>query len=312
MDDRIKRVVSNIEKVIVGKREVAEKLLVGVLAEGHILLEDVPGTGKTVLAKALARSLDLSFQRIQFTPDLLPSDVTGTTVFNRKSSEFEFRSGPVFSHILLGDEINRASPRTQSALLEAMAERQVSVDGVTHPLPRPFLVIATQNPVEMEGTFPLPEAQLDRFLLKLQIGYPEETDEVEILRRHGSQDPLADLAPVLGAVDLEALTRLTRDVKVSDDLFLYTSSISRGTRDHRDVLAGSSPRGTLALLRAAKALAVVRGRDHLLPDDVKEIAPEVLAHRLILTPEALVRGTDPLSIVRESLKSATAPVEDLT
>lgn len=312
MDQRIKGVLSNIEKVIVGKPEVAEKLLVGILAEGHILLEDVPGTGKTVMAKALARSLDLSFQRIQFTPDLLPSDVTGTTIFNRKNSEFEFRPGPVFSHILLADEINRASPRTQSALLEAMAERQVSVDGLTHPLPRPFLVIATQNPVEMEGTFPLPEAQLDRFLLKLQIGYPNEADEVEVLRRHGSQDPLADLAPVLGAVDLESLIRLARDVKVSEDLFLYTSSISRGTRDHRDVLAGSSPRGTLALLRAAKALGAVRGRDHLLPDDVKEIAPEVLAHRLILTPEALVRGTDPLSIVSESLKTATAPVEDLT
>jgi len=311
VDNRLSAAVENIEGVIFGKREVIERLLVGLLAGGHILLEDVPGTGKTVLARSVARSLDLSFKRIQFTPDLLPSDVTGSTVFNRQSESFVFHPGPIFTHILLADEINRASPRTQSALLEAMAEGTVSVDGVTHDLEAPFMVMATQNPIEMEGTFPLPEAQLDRFLMKISVGYPDEADEIRMLRVHGGEDPLAALTPVLNQEGIRGLQERARTVHVSEDLHTYVATLARKTRELAGVAFGASPRGALALLRAAKALAVVRGRDHLLPDDVKEIAPDVLAHRLVLSPEALIRGSDPRSFVEKTLDSIPVPIEDL-
>lgn len=310
MEERLEKTILNIEKVILGKRSVVERILVGILAEGHILLEDVPGTGKTVLARALAKSMDLAFQRIQFTPDLLPSDVTGSTVFDRRTGTFTFRPGPVFSEILLADEINRAAPRTQSALLEAMAEKTVSVDGTTHRLPAPFVVIATENPVEMEGTFPLPEAQLDRFLLKLSVGYPDAADEVDVLRIHGHRDPLATLEPVLSKADLLALVERAKGVLVQDDLFVYAAALARATRTHPDVVVGASPRGSLSLLRAAKALALVRGRDHLLPDDLKDIAPDALSHRLLLTSDALIRGQDPRRVVLDVMASVAAPVED--
>ncbi|GIV97833.1 MAG: ATPase [Herpetosiphonaceae bacterium] len=303
------RVRQSIGAVVVGKERVVELLLVALLCEGHILLEDVPGVGKTTLARALARSLDVSFRRIQFTPDLLPSDVTGLSFFNQKLSEFQFRPGPIFTHILLADEINRATPRTQSALLEAMQERTVTIDGETHPLPRPFLVLATQNPIELEGTFPLPEAQIDRFLLKVELGYPTAEEEEQILLRFEESDPLEQIQPSADPQTILTLQRQARQVLISDAVRQYIVQVVRATRDHPDVQLGASPRGTLALFRTAQALAALRGRSYVLPDDVKELAPVVLGHRLILVPEARLRGRTPATVIADGLSRVPAPVE---
>jgi len=303
------RVRENIARVIVGKQPIVELLLVALLCEGHVLLEDVPGTGKTTLARALACSIDCEFRRIQFTPDLLPTDVTGLSYFNQKLGEFQFRPGAIFTNVLLTDEINRATPRTQSALLEAMQERQVTIDGETRPLPRPFIVLATQNPVELEGTFPLPEAQLDRFMLRLELGYPAVEDEIEILQRYDRADPLADLQPVLVGTDILALQRTVRATHVADLVRRYIVEIVRATRVNEDVQLGASPRGSLALHRGAQALAALRGRDFVRPDDIKELAVPILGHRLILTPEARLRGRSPATVIGNILARVPAPVE---
>jgi MoxR-like ATPase len=301
---------ANVERVIVGKAGVIELLLVALLCEGHVLLEDVPGVGKTVLAKSLARSLGCLFRRIQFTPDLLPSDVTGVAVYNQKAGEFEFRPGPVFTNLLLADEINRATPRTQSALLEAMEERQVTAEGETRALPRPFLVLATQNPIELEGTFPLPEAQLDRFLLKVGLGYPSEDEEAAIARRFEDGDPLAELTPVIGAAEVLHLAARARRVYLSDAVMAYLVGIVRATRAHPDAEMGASPRATLALTRTARALAALRGRAYVIPDDIKELAPAVLAHRVIVSSVTQVRGGGAEAIVAACLERVPVPVEE--
>ncbi len=303
------RVRENVERVIVGKGEVIDRALVALLCEGHVLIEDVPGTGKTMLAKALARSVGCTFRRIQCTPDLLPSDVTGLYYFNQSTQGFEFRAGPVFAQIILADEINRATPRTQSALLEAMQEQQVTVEGATLPLPRPFLVLATQNPVELQGTFPLPEAQLDRFLLRLTLGYPEADGEREILRRFGAGDPLADLHPVASAEDLVDGQQRIRQVLVSRAVEEYVIAIAGQTRRHPEIDLGLSPRGSLALYRTAQALAAVHGRGFVLPDDVKALAPVVVPHRLILSTQARLRERSPAEVVDEILRAVPVPVE---
>ena len=304
------RAADNIERVIVGKRDVIELLLVALLCEGHVLIEDVPGTGKTMLAKSLARTLDCSFRRIQFTPDLLPSDVTGVSFFNQREQEFEFRAGPIFSQVVLADEINRATPRTQSALLECMEERQVSLEGETRPLPRPFLVLATQNPIELEGTFPLPEAQLDRFLLRLSIGYPSETDEKNIVRRFRAGSPLDELPAVISQSDLTAMQRQVRDVHVSEAVEDYVVRVVRASRLHASLELGASPRATLALYRCAQALAGVRGRAYVLPDDVKRLVPAVLTHRVISSAQSRLRGRGAVEAVSEILNSVPVPVEE--
>lgn len=304
------RVADNIERVIIGKRRQIEYLLVAMLSRGHILLEDVPGTGKTMLARSAAASMGLQFNRLQCTPDLLPNDVTGMAIFNQAQSEFEFRPGPVFVNILLADEINRATPRTQAALLESMQEQQVTIDGVTHPLPDPFLVLATQNPVEFEGTFPLPEAQLDRFLMRLPVGYPDMNDELTMLRNLRKSHPIEHLAAVVTAADLAPLFDLVTDVHVDPSLETYILEIVRATREHPDLSAGASPRGSLALYRASQALAAVHGRDFIIPDDVKELAPLILPHRVIVRPESQLRGRDAGTIVRSIIESIAAPVDE--
>jgi MoxR-like ATPase len=303
------RIVKNVAQAIVGKDEVIELCLVALLCEGHILLEDVPGIGKTTLAKALARSVGCGFRRIQFTPDLLPSDVTGILYFNQKSQDFEFRPGPIMSQIVLADEINRATPRTQSALLEAMQERQVTVDLETMRLPRPFMVLATQNPIELEGTFPLPEAQVDRFLMRLALGYPSKADEHTILLRYDYQDPMEALQSAIGADDLLALQAQVRNVLVEQSVRDYVVDVVRATRNHSAVELGVSPRGTLALYRTAQALAAVRGRRFVIPDDVKYLAPCVLTHRIIISPQTRLRGRRPEEILAEIVDTVPVPVE---
>jgi MoxR-like ATPase len=305
----IQRVVQNIQKVIVGKEEVIELLLAAVLCEGHILLEDVPGTGKTTLARALAASLGCTFRRIQFTPDLLPSDITGLSWFNLKNQEFEFRPGPLMSQIVLADEINRATPRTQSALLEAMQEHQVTVDGVTRLLPRPFLVLATQNPVELEGTFPLPEAQIDRFLMHIAIGYPTRSEENDILERFRVDDPLPDLQAVVTPEEILALQKKRRQIRVEESVRDYIVQIARTTRENHDIQLGASPRATLALYQSAQAWAAIHERDYVLPDDVKYIAPPVLRHRLIVSAQAELRGRKSSELVADIVSSVAVPVE---
>jgi len=302
-------IVDNVARVIVGKEEAIELCLVALLCEGHILLEDVPGIGKTTLAKALARSVGCSFKRIQFTPDLLPSDVTGILYFNQKTQEFEFRPGPLLAQIVLADEINRATPRTQSALLEAMQERQVTVDVDTMRLPQPFMVLATQNPIELEGTFPLPEAQVDRFLMRIALGYPNKEEEEEILLRYERDDPLEELQPVVQAEDLLAMQRQVREVMVEASVREYAVDVVRATRDHEAVELGVSPRGTLALYRTAQALAALRGRAFVVPDDVKYLAPTVLTHRIIISPQTRLRGRRPEEVVAEIVNSVPVPVE---
>lgn len=299
----------NIQQVIVGKDDVINLTLVAVLCEGHILMEDVPGIGKTTLARALAASLGCSFRRIQFTPDLLPSDVTGLNWFNQKDQLFEYRAGPVMSQVVLADEINRATPRTQSALLEAMQERQVTVDGVSRPLPRPFLVMATQNPVELEGTFPLPEAQVDRFLLRIAIGYPNEAEENAILERFRTPDPLPDLGAVTTAEEILQLQEARREIRVEASVQDYVVQVARATREHPEIELGASPRATLSLFWSAQAWAGIQGRDFVLPDDVKFMAPHVLTHRLMISPQAQLRGRQPNELVADIVASISVPVE---
>ena len=303
------RVRANVSRVIVGREDVIDLALVAMLCDGHVLIEDVPGIGKTMLAKALARSVGCSFKRIQFTPDLMPSDVTGINFYNQKSGEFEFRPGPLLANIVLADEINRATPRTQSALLEAMEEHQVTVDGETIALPAPFVVLATQNPIELEGTFPLPEAQLDRFLLRLRMGYPDEREEDAILLRFESESPLDGLQPVVESSELARMSAALPCVRCEVSVRGYITRIARATREHSAVELGASPRATLALFRASRAYAAIRGRDYILPDDVKLLAVPVLAHRLTLSSQSRLRGRDAESLVRELLDEIPVPVE---
>jgi MoxR-like ATPase len=309
--DAAGKVKENVERVIVGKGEVVEMAIVALLCEGHILFEDVPGLGKTILAKSLARSLGCSFRRIQCTPDLLPSDITGTYIFNQKTADFEFRPGPIMSQIVLADEINRATPRTQSALLEAMQERQVTAEGETKPLPRPFLVMATQNPIELEGTFPLPEAQLDRFLLKIQIGYPTAEDDRLILSRFRSADPLEELEPVVDSKELLTMQKDCREVHVADDVEDYIVRLIHATRKHETVELGASPRAMLALYNAAQALAAVRGRAFVTPDDIKYLVTPVLIHRIIPKSESRLRGQKAEQTLKEIVDTVSVPVEEV-
>jgi MoxR-like ATPase len=306
-----KRVIDNVETVIVGKREQIEFLLVAMLCHGHVLLEDVPGTGKTMLARALAASMGIGFKRVQCTPDLLPNDITGVSVFNQRTGEFDFRAGPVFVNILLADEINRATPRTQAALLEAMQERQVTMDGVTRPLPAPFLVLATQNPIEYEGTFPLPEAQLDRFIMRLSLGYPTEPDEIRILHNLRKQHPIESIGQVVDGSQLLALRDQVTDVHLEESLETYIMAIVRATRSHPDIVLGASPRGSLALYKTAQGLAALHGRDFVIPDDIKTLASLTLTHRLIIKPESQLRGRTPIAILAEILEQTALDIGQL-
>jgi MoxR-like ATPase len=302
---------NNVARVIVGKQDIIDLLLVALLSDGHMLIEDVPGTGKTVMAKALARSLGASFQRVQGTPDLLPTDIIGVSYFDQKRSDFVFRQGPLFAQLLLVDEVNRTTPRTQSALLEAMAERQVTVERESKQLPRPFLVIATQNPIELEGTFPLPEAQLDRFLMRVQVGYPDEEEEQAILHRFKHAEPLTNLEPVIDVAEIIALQQVIRQVQWQAEVERYLLAIVRATRTYDAIQLGVSPRGTLALYRACEAYAAIQGRDFVLPDDVKYLAPTILAHRLLTTTRNRMRGKRTHDIINEIIASIPVPVETI-
>jgi MoxR-like ATPase len=309
VQDATRSIRQNVSRVIVGKEQVIDLLMVALLCEGHVLFEDVPGIGKTTLAKSLAKSLGCSFQRIQFTPDLLPSDITGITFFNQKKGEFEFRPGPLLSQVVLADEINRATPRTQSALLEAMEERQISIERETLLLPRPFIVIATQNPIELEGTFPLPEAQIDRFLMRLRLDYPSQSEERLILQRFKEEQPLEELKPVLNADRLQELQKIIRRVRVEPSVEIYIVELVRATRVHSRVELGVSPRGTLALYRASQAYASIHGRSYVIPDDVKNVARTVLSHRMMATSQARLHGRILDQIIDDVLHSVPVPVE---
>ena len=301
------KLIGNLEKVIIGKRDTVELIIIGLLCQGHILIEDVPGVGKTMLARSLARSLDCSFNRIQFTPDMLPSDVTGVSIYNQQKGQFEFRPGPIIGQIILADEINRATPKTQAALLEAMEERQVTVDGVTHELPRPFMVLATQNPIEYEGTFPLPEAQLDRFLLRVRLGYPDYSDEIKILDSQRLRHPIETLTSVAKAADVLDAAEQIKTVFVAPAIKRYVTDLTRRTRQSSDIYLGASPRGTLSLSRAAQAKAALEGRTYVLPDDVKDVAVSVLGHRIIVSPAARLRELSADRIVQEIMHNTPAP-----
>ncbi|WMT41435.1 MoxR family ATPase [Paenibacillus sp. D2_2] len=306
-----KRVHANVSEVIVGKSEVIELLLAALFGNGHVLLEDVPGTGKTLLAKSLARSLNGQFKRIQFTPDLLPSDLSGINFYNQKTNEFEFRPGPVFTEVLLADEINRATPRTQSSLLECMEERQVTIDGMTHDLGSPFFVMATQNPVDNQGTFPLPEAQLDRFLMRIEVGYPTHEEGVDILQRFQVKNPLEELIPVVTGEEVAAVQRFVAGITVSMDLLSYIVHITEATRKHPDVRLGASPRASTALMRAAQGIALLQGRDYVTPDDIKRVAEPVLAHRLIVRHGLRPDDRQSDAVVRQVLGEVEVPAEDV-
>jgi len=304
------RLEGNLQKVIVGKNQTLEFVLIGLLCQGHLLIEDVPGVGKTMLARSLAKSLGCDFSRIQFTPDMLPSDVTGVSIFNQVTREFEFRPGPLMSQIVLADEINRATPKTQSAFLEAMEERQVTVEGVTRKLPKPFLVLATQNPIEYEGTFPLPEAQLDRFLLRIRLGYPSMLDEVQILELQQIQHPIEKIEPVVEVEELLTMQDAVKRIYVSPAIKNYVVELTRATRENEDVYLGASPRGSLGLFRAGQAKAAISGRDYVLPDDIKAVSVEVLAHRIITSPSARLRDISSAMIVDELVKKISVPGGD--
>lgn len=307
VQDFCSRLIDNIEKVIVGKRETVELAVISLLCQGHLLIEDVPGVGKTMLARSLAKSLGCSFSRIQFTPDMLPSDVTGVSIYNQVSREFEFRPGPIMAQIVLADEINRATPKTQAALLEAMEERQVTVDGVSHLLPKPFMVLATQNPIEYEGTFPLPEAQLDRFLLRVRLGYPREDEEIQVLDRQQYRHPIVDLDKVVSDKEVIEAQEEVKKVFVSESVKEYIVEISRRTRDFPDVYLGASPRGSLTLFRAGQARAAMYGREFVLPDDIKALAVAALGHRVILGPAARLRDVSTEDVVQEILETVPVP-----
>jgi MoxR-like ATPase len=304
-----RKVKQNVEKVIVGKDNIVDLVLVAMLCEGHVLLEDVPGIGKTMLAKSLARSMDCSFKRIQCTPDLLPADITGSYIYNQKTSEFEFKAGPVMAQMVLADEINRATPRAQSALLEAMQEQQITTEGETRPLPRPFMVLATQNPIELEGTFPLPEAQLDRFLLKINLGYPLKEEDYQILHKFQKSDPLSSLHPVISWKELLEMQALCRDILVSADIEDYIVAVIRATREDPAIRLGASPRAMLALYYSSRALAAIRGRSFVIPDDVKYLVPYVLGHRIITRAESHLRGKTVGEILTAILAAVPVPVE---
>lgn len=304
-------IVNNVERVIIGKKEVIELVMAALLCEGHVLIEDVPGTGKTMLARAISISLGGHFKRLQCTPDLMPNDVTGVSVYNQQTATFEFRPGPVFVNILLSDEINRATPRTQSALLEAMQEQQVTVDGVTRQLPRPFLVLATQNPIEYEGTFPLPEAQLDRFLMQISLGYPSANDEKTILKNLQHEHPISQIDQVVDGEKIMTLRRIVWDVHVEDIVQDYIINVINATRKHSDLALGASPRGSLALYKTAQALAAIRGRDYVVPDDIKYLVPVTILHRLIVRPEAELRGRTAKSILQDILEKVPLELGEL-
>jgi MoxR-like ATPase len=306
--DTVQRLLARIETVIVGKRQVVEMTVIGFLCGGHLLIEDIPGVGKTMLARSLARSVDLDFKRIQFTPDLLPSDITGVSVYSQGDSCFQFRPGPVFANVVLADEINRATPKSQAALLEAMDEFQVTVDGVPHDLPRPFFVIATENPIEYEGTYSLPEAQLDRFLMRLNIGYPSPADEVVILDRQMLQHPIETITPVVSADEVRELQTIVRRVHVDQSLKGYMVELVNASRRHEAVNLGASPRGSIALMRCAQGLAALRQRHYIVPDDIKQVAEAVLGHRLILKPQRRLQGMSPAQVVAELLQTVPVPV----
>ena len=303
----VQRVIANVERVIVGKAEAVAFSLIAVICRGHVLFEDVPGVGKTVLTKSIARSIGCTFKRIQFTPDLLPSDVTGVSIYNQKTGNFEFRAGPIMSQIVLADEINRATPKTQSALLEAMEEAQITIDGVTYRLPEPFMVMATQNPIEYEGTFPLPEAQLDRFMMSIKLGYPKAADEVNILDSHQHHHPLEDLVQIMTADELILIQRQVRSVHVDPSIREYIVAIAQATRNHPNIYLGVSPRGSLAMFRASQALAAMRSRGYVIPDDVKLLTKPTLAHRIIVTPAARVRSITSASLLDEILQTVPVP-----
>ncbi len=308
--DRFAALERNIERVVRGKHDQIRLALVSLVAEGHLLIEDVPGVGKTMLAKAMARSIDCSFRRIQFTPDMLPTDITGVNVFNQERGDFEFRPGAVFANVVLGDEINRASPKTQSALLECMEERQVTIDAESHPLGTPFIVIATQNPVEHEGTYPLPEAQLDRFIMRLSVGYPDPAVEVQILESHSAGEPLADIEPVCDAPAVAELIMAARRVHVAPPIRSYIVDLVHASRQHADVYLGASPRASIMLLRAARAYAAADRRDFVIPDDVKILAQPVFGHRIIVTADAAMAGRDTNAVIADILETVEVPVAE--
>jgi MoxR-like ATPase len=301
------RIIDNVEKVIIGKHEEVHLALVALLCQGHILIDDVPGVGKTMLAKSIARSLGCAFKRIQFTPDMLPSDVTGVSIYDQSTGQFEFRPGPVMANVVLTDEINRATPKTQSALLEAMEERQVTVDGVTHELARPFMVLATQNPIEYEGTFPLPEAQLDRFLMRISLGYPSPADEIRILEEQQYVHPIETIEQVVESVELLDMQEQVKGIFVHDAIKEYIVALVGATRKHSDVYLGSSPRGSLTLYKTSQARAALLGRDYVIPDDAKALAEVTLAHRLIVNPSARIKEVDPRTVIKEILQAVEAP-----
>jgi len=311
MHPKIRRVIENIEKVMIGKRKVAELSMIALLAEGHVLLEDVPGVGKTMMVRALAKSVGANFKRIQFTPDLLPSDVTGVSIYNPKEMEFQFKPGPIMGNIILADEINRTSPKTQSALLEGMEESSVTIDGVTYPLEKPFFVMATQNPIDYEGTYPLPEAQLDRFLLKMKMGYPDVEGEIEVLNRVQRVKPIDEIEPVIDLAELLDLQDQMKEVHVDDTIKRYIVDLAHETRSHSSVYLGVSPRGSIALMKAAQAYAFMYGRDYVLPDDIQYLAPAVFAHRIILKSEVKFDGITADEVAERILHRVPVPVQRL-
>jgi MoxR-like ATPase len=308
MNEKIDLLLENISKVIVGKYDVIKKAIITLIAGGHLLIEDVPGVGKTMLAKSIAKSINLDFKRIQFTPDLLPSDIIGVTVYNERLKEFEFKKGPIFSNIILADEINRTTPKTQSALLEAMEERQVTVDGKTYPLLEPFFVIATENPIEYEGTFPLPEAQLDRFFMKIEIGYPDKSDEIFLLSKVQIKHPIEDLKEVITKEDILNIQKEIKNVHVDDSLKEYIVQLGRSLRDDEDIYLGPSPRSLIVLMRVSQAKAYIEGRDFIIPDDIKYLFPSVMSHRIILKPESKLKGISENEVIERTILKVEVPI----